>query len=74
MCAKMLGYTITPLLDKDALFYPQENYTHIWGAKQVLRESLELRESFILQCKNRLLKDFPEYSSVVSRIEAIPHC
>lgn len=38
MCADYTGTGVQTLLDKDALFFPQDKYTHLWGAKQQMRE------------------------------------
>lgn len=68
MCAKKLGYKIETLLDKDSLFVPQSGVTHLWGAKQAMRENSEERKKFCEKCKNRILTEFPEYSFIAQKI------
>ena len=60
MCADYTGNGVQTLLDKDALFFPQDKYTHLWGAKQQMRERPLLREEFIWRCIARILRDFDE--------------
>lgn len=71
MCAEYTNTPVKTLLDKDRLFYPQENFTHLWGAKQQMRDHPELREDFLSKCRNRLSADFPEYEYIISIIEGI---
>ena len=52
-----------------ALFFPQDKYTHLWGAKQQMRERPLLREEFIWRCIARILRDFPEYEWTIDRIK-----
>ena len=69
MCADYTGTGVQTLLDKDALFFPQEKYTHLWGAKQQMRERPLLREEFIWRCIARILRDFPEYEWTIDMIK-----
>ncbi len=69
MCAEYTGTPVDTLLDKDRLFFPQERYTHLWGAKQKMRDEPALRKGFLEKCRARLLKDFPEYEHIAARIE-----
>ena len=69
MCADYTGTGVQTLLDKDALFFPQDKYTHLWGAKQQMRERPLLREEFIWRCIARILRDFPEYEWTIDRIK-----
>jgi hypothetical protein len=69
MCAAMLGRNVNTLLDKDRLFQRQEGFTHLWGAKQVLRADPAQNELFCSQCRQRILSDFGEYAYVIDRIE-----
>ena len=73
MLAMCADYTQTPvktLLDKDSLHFPQSDFTHLWGAKQVMRDTPELRADFVEKCKARINRDFPEYSYIIEKIEA----
>lgn len=67
MCADALGMSIQPLLSIDKL-WENEKFTHIWGAKQAMRESPAQRKKFCDRCLQRLREDFFEYSSVFERI------
>lgn len=71
MCADYTNTPVKTLLDKDSLFFPQDSFTHLWGAKQAMRDNSELRGEFIERCKTRILRDFSEYSFIIDRIEGI---
>lgn len=71
MCAEYTGAPVRTLLDKDALFFPQDDYTHLWGAKQAMRDDPSLRADLIEKFRARLLKDFPEYSYIAGRIDSL---
>lgn len=71
MCAEYTGTPVETLLDKDNLFRPQSDYTHLWGAKQAMRDHPELRADFIAKCRARLLSDFPEYSYLADIIDSV---
>lgn len=69
MCAEYTDTPVRTLLDKNALFRPQSDYTHLWGAKQAMRDHPELRADFISKCKARLISDFPDYAYLAEIIE-----
>ncbi|GHV48249.1 hypothetical protein FACS189499_07280 [Clostridia bacterium] len=69
MEAERLGVPITVLLDKDRLFLPQEKYTHLWGAKQILRDNHAEEAKFTARCRARIKKDFPAAESIIDKIE-----
>ena len=72
LLAMLCGYTgteIETLLDKDRLFVAQDDYTHLWGAKQALRDNEEYRRKFLERCRKRIREDFPEYEWVIEAIE-----
>ncbi len=69
MCAEYTGTPVTTLLDKDRLFFPQERFTHLWGAKQKMRDNPPLRRGFLEKCKARLKKDFPQYEHIIESID-----
>lgn len=71
MCAEYTGTPVKTLLDKDVLFRPQSDFTHLWGAKQAMRDSPELRREHINKCKARLFSDFPEYSYLADIIDNV---
>ncbi len=70
MLAKKCGIEYTTLLDKDALFLPQNSYTHLWGAKQAMRDDKAERERFLKSCRERIQKSYPDYSYLIDRIES----
>lgn len=69
MCAKSLGVEYGVLMDKDGLFFPQDDFTHLWGAKQALRDSPAENDEFLRRARERIRRDFPEYEYVYELIE-----
>lgn len=69
MCAKQLGVNVKTLMNKDELFFPQDDFTHLWGAKQVLRSDLGQRADFNRRARERIERDFPEYIDKIAKIE-----
>lgn len=69
MCADFTHTPVKTLLDKDSLFFPQDDFTHLWGAKQAMRDHPELRGDFLKKCRERMISEFPEYSYIVEIIE-----
>lgn len=69
MCADYTGTPVRTLLDKDNLFYPQSDFTHLWGAKQAMRDHPELRGEFVWKCRKRLISEFSEYSYIADIID-----
>lgn len=68
LCA-YTGINVNTLMDQDRLFIAQEKYTHLWGAKQAMRDNEEYREKFIVRCRKRIESDFPDFSYVIEAIE-----
>ncbi len=71
MCADYTRTPVRTLLDTDNLFYPQNSFTHLWGAKQAMRDHPELRGDFLRKCRNRLLSEFPEYTYIAGIIDTL---
>ncbi len=71
MCAEYTGTAVKTLLDKDNLFFPQDSFTHLWGAKQAMRDDPTQRTIFCKNCADRIRKDFPEYSYTIDIIKGI---
>lgn len=71
MCADYTGTPVKTLLDKDFLFRPQWDFTHLWGAKQAMRDHPEWRHDFLEKCRSRLKSEFPEYYYTAERIDSI---
>ncbi len=72
MCAEKLERTIDTLLDKNKLFVAQDSYTHLWGAKQQMRENKEYEKGFLHRCRQRIAADFPDYAYVSDIIDRQP--
>ena len=71
MCAEYTGTPVKTLLDKDMLFFPQDSFTHLWGAKQVMRDHPELRVEFCGRCADRIRRDFPDWAWTIDRIKEV---
>lgn len=69
MCADYTETPVSTLLDKDSLFRPQESFTHLWGAKQAMRDNPEWRRDFVEKCRTRLKAEFSEYYHIAERID-----
>lgn len=69
MCAEYTGTPVKTLLDKNHLFFPQNSFTHLWGAKQAMRDNPTLREDFLNRCRNKLRKEFPEFGYIAEIID-----
>ncbi len=71
MCADYTGTPVETLLDKDTLFRPQGDFTHLWGAKQAMRDHPELRGEFLWRCRKRLTDEFPDYAYIADIIDGL---
>ena len=71
MCADYTGTPVKTLLDKDVLFRPQSDFTHLWGAKQAMRDHPELRRDFVARCRARLINDFHDYAYIAEIIDGL---
>lgn len=69
ICADYLKQPVSVLMNKDELFFPQNRFTHLWGAKQIMRESKEQEANFCMRCRKRIESDFPEFAYVIQAIE-----
>ena len=65
MCAAAHGVPLRTLLDVNAL-NDQAFITHLWGHKNELAASPERRIAYCLRCVLRILRDFPEWESVLA--------
>lgn len=72
MCAEYTNTPVKTLLDKDELFRPQSDFTHLWGAKQAMRDNPGWRRDFIEKCRSRLFSDFKEYSYIADILDQFP--
>ena len=68
MCADYTSTPVKTLLDKDVLFRPQGDFTHLWGEKQAMRDNPVWRRDFVAKCRARLISEFSEYSYIVDKI------
>lgn len=71
MCADFTGTPVKTLLDKDNLFRPQNDFTHLWGAKQAMRDNPAWRADFLAKCKARIGAEFPEYNYLCDVIDGL---
>jgi hypothetical protein len=71
MCAEYFEQSVETLLDKDKIFEHQNHFTHLWGAKQQMRDNPEQEQEFNARCQARIRRDFPEYEYVINLIERI---
>ncbi|MCL2696768.1 MAG: hypothetical protein FWE74_01650 [Oscillospiraceae bacterium] len=71
LCADFLKHPVETLLDKDRLFEPQADYTHLWGEKQKMRDNPDAEREFNTRCRARIMRDFPGYEHIISIIERI---
>lgn len=69
VCAEEYKIGSQVLMDKDELFFPRKDYSHLWGAKQVLRRDLQQMHGFCRRARERIKKDFTDYEFVIGRIE-----
>lgn len=71
MCAEYTETPVKTLLDKELLFFPQDSFTHLWGAKQAMRDNPGLREDFCGKAAERIRREFPEYAYTAELIEKL---
>ncbi len=69
MLAKKCGVGYTTLLNKDMLFFPQNSFTHLWGAKQAMRDNPSEAKKFCEKCRRRIASDFPQQLYISDNIE-----
>ena len=62
MCARLMNRKVYEMSSLDNLFGGRQKYfTHVWGAKQQLRDDPRLAEKFCSDCVARLQYDFPQF-------------
>lgn len=72
MCAKELSISLGTISDIETLFKNGEKtFTHIWGMKQQMRDNEMLRYDFCMRCKERIKKDYPRVSKILSNIDIL---
>ena len=69
ICAEELKVGSQVLMDKDELFFPRDDYTHIWGAKQVMRKDAGSLNDFCRRARDRIKTDYPDYAYIIPLIE-----
>lgn len=69
MLAKLYGIELDTLLDKDQLFFPQNKFTHLWGAKQAMRDNPQLNVEFCTNCINKIKNNFSEFAHLINKVE-----
>lgn len=70
MLCELTGTPIETLMDMNRLFVAQDDYTHLWGAKQAMRDSEDYRNGFIERCRKRIRSDYPEFGYVTEAIDS----
>ncbi|MBR0366028.1 MAG: hypothetical protein IJH94_04430 [Clostridia bacterium] len=72
MTAKKMNIEIGEFSDMERLFRDGARaFTHIWGMKEQMRRSPELRRGFCLRCVRRILTEFPQYEGVLRSIDEL---
>lgn len=72
MCAKRKDIKISEIMNLDNLFSNNQRlFTHTWGYKREMRSDFNKRRDFCIRCIIRIIKDYPEYESLISNIEAL---
>lgn len=71
MCADYTSTPVKTLLNKDELFRPQSDFTHLWGAKQAMRDNPDWRGDFVAKCRGRLIAEFGEYAYIADIIDSL---
>ncbi|WP_297994907.1 DUF6734 family protein [uncultured Clostridium sp.] len=72
MCAKRKNIEINEIMSLDNLFSNNQNlFTHTWGHKREMRNDFNKRKDFCIRCIIRIIKDYPEYESLISNIEVL---
>ena len=69
MLCELTGTEIETLMDMNRLFISQEDFTHLWGAKQAMRDNEAQRNGFIGRCRKRIFSDFPGYAYISGAID-----
>lgn len=72
MCAKRKNIEINEIMSLDNLFSNNQNlFTHTLGHKREMRNDFNKRKDFCIRCIIRIIKDYPEYESLISNIEVL---
>lgn len=72
MCAKRKNIEINEIMSLDNLFSNNQNlFTHTWGHKREMRNDFNKRRDLCTRCIIRIIKDYPEYESLISNIEVL---
>lgn len=69
VCAEEKKIGSQVLMDKESLFFPQSQYSHLWGAKQVMRDNVDAMHDFCRRARERIRTDFSPYEYVIGLIE-----
>jgi hypothetical protein len=70
MCCREKNIAINAILDGGSL-ENQRMFTHVWGLKNVLKESVKTNREFCVNCAARILTDFPEEKTTLENIAAL---
>ena len=70
MLADYKKVEVETLLEYEQLqIKPQKYYTHLWGAKQVMRDNPREHERICQQCRARIRASFPDWEWVIVHID-----
>lgn len=69
ICAEEYKMGSMVLMDKDELFFPRKDYSHLWGAKQVMRQNLQQMHDFCRRARERIKRDYQPFEFVIGKIE-----
>lgn len=71
MLADAKNIEIKTMLDFPDAIGNQKTFTHLWGYKTMLNESLEVRERFCLRCVRRIKTENIEYFNILKNIPSV---
>lgn len=69
VCAEEFKIGSQVLINKNELFFPQKKYSHLWGAKQIMRNDPQAMHDFCGRARERIKKEFSDYEFLIGRIE-----
>lgn len=70
VCAEEKKVGSQVLMDKEELFFPRKDFTHLWGAKQVMRDNAGQLHDFCQRARQRIENSFPDFADIIGKIEA----
>lgn len=71
MCARQQNVEVRALQRLPELFGGQALFSHVWGAKQQMRQSPALYADFCMRCAARLKRDFPDAAAILQGVPVL---